>query len=186
MTHSRTLLLALGLLAAGLALPTPAFAAAAKTPDVTVLLRQAAVRLRHVRGFGTAYLVNASGTTASGKSTTSATGITNWSFFYTTTAKPYPTATIDFRGGHFLATKVVAGTGFPIIGGGSVNPLPTMTLTRAVTLLHTAGFKKAFTNVQLVHLPQDQETIYYFTFGSGSNLSWASVGTKSGTVTRSS
>ena len=180
MKNTLTRLFALSLLAACAALPAHASAA---TPDAIVLARQAALRVTHIKGFGSAYLVAADGATATGKSATSASAITNWSFLFYTTTPPYSTATVKYAKGKFAATKITAGSGFPIIGVGAVKPLPTMTVTRALRILRSDGHTRAFFIVQLLHPLISPDSEYLFLYSKSSGTPNATVDTVTGKVT---
>jgi len=176
---ARLLVLALGLLAVSVS-PAPA-APAPANPDVIYLMRLARARLNDQRAYARAVLLSATGTTANGLPTAFAGGINVWHFIFDNRATPKatnPGATLDFTTGKF--GKIA---GLPSLGLGAtdIRVLPTLTLARALALIHKAGETGDFTEVDLRHVlgPGVTDPLYVFSFTDGT----VTVDTKTGKVT---
>ncbi len=182
------------LLTAALCLGTPAAfagsspvrvtgnATAVSNPDVTSLIRRARILLNTQAQYKNAVLLEADGATASGKPTTKANGVDEWRLVFNnqgTDGSKFKSAYLFFKNGKF---SKITGVTEPFLEDLNLNPLPVMTLGRAVQLLHAAGFKQAFRFVTL-RFPVDpgyKAPVYFFEFAQGGLF--VQVDTKTGKV----
>lgn len=161
-----------------------ALAASAATPDVTVLLRRATTLVHSKAQFKKAVLLEADGTTGSGKKVTKATGIVNWRFVFNnqgTQGSKYASLFIKVRSGKL--GKITGNRG-PFLEDQMIYTVPKMTLTQAVLKLRRAGYRSGFYNVTLRKplFPGVTEASYFFGFGSQAKHPFVRVGTRTGKV----
>jgi hypothetical protein len=170
------------LVAAALLIAAPAFAGLSmgSSTDVTTLVKRALVKLHAKAQFKKALLLEADGTTKSGKTTTAA-GIKKWRLVFqnqTTKGSKYASAVVRVTNGKL--GKIV-GVKEPFVEDRNIKPVPKMTLATAVAKVRKAGLKDGFGAVTLRYPlgPGFHEPLYIFSFGSGE---YWSVGTKTGKV----
>jgi len=155
-------------------------------PDITVLVRLALLKVKTTRGFSKAVLRDATGTTADGNTTTTASGFTNWTFVFDNSASPNSThdgATITFKFDRYPSGTWSKVKGTPGIGIGPVNipVLPVMTLTHALQIIRRAHDLDGFNEVELVDIlsPGPNQPEYIFQTPTGEAI----VGTRTAAVT---
>ncbi len=162
--------------------PPPVHAAARVQPDVAILAREAAAIVSgRLKVTGVKFFA-AGGTTANGQKTSSAAGITEWSFLFNidqSQGSSYGSARIDYIKGKF---KAVVTNAYPYVGGDTMTPIPAMRFARAVQLLRAAGHHDRILLVELRFplYPGVTEPEYMFNFGGAKPE--ITVGTKTGKV----
>jgi len=166
---------------AALGLAAPSYAVRdAKSPDITVLIKQATAKIRANPQFSKAVLLEADGAPPTG-STTKASAVTHWRIVFqnqTTKGSKYKSAWVKVIGSKIGVPK---GVKEPFLEDRNITVVPKMTLTTAVAKLRKAGHTQPFEAVTLRYPlgPGFHETLYIFSFESGDH--WA-VGTKTGKV----
>jgi hypothetical protein len=155
-------------------------------PDITVLVRTARLKVNTTRGFSKAVLRYATGTTADGNTTTTASGFTNWIFFFDNRASPNSRgngASITFKFDRYPSGTWSKVKGGPGLGLGPVNipVLPVMTLAHALQIIRRAHDLDAFNQVELVDIlnPGLNQPEYIFQTPTGEAI----IGTRTATVT---
>ena len=171
----------LALSAVALLLAAPSFALrTAKSPDITVLVKQATAKIRAYPQFKKAVLLEADGSPEKGV-TTKASAITHWRIVFqnqTTKGSKFKSAWLKVVNGKI--GKPV-GVREPFVEDRNIAVVPKMTLATAVAKLRRAGHKDEFGTVTLRYPlgPGFKEPLYIFGFAS--DEFW-SVGTKTGKV----
>jgi hypothetical protein len=166
--------------AAALLLAAPGFADTAASPDITVLVKKALVKVRANAQFKKAVLLEADGNPDKG-STTKASAVTHWRIVFqnqTTKGSKYASAWMKAVNGKL--GKVV-GVKEPFLEDRNITVVPKMTLAAAVAKLRKAGHTQPFESVTLRWplASTKGEILYIFSYESGDH--WA-VGTKTGKV----
>ena len=174
----------IGCAAAALVLSAPGVAGIVNpAPYPQTLIRKATTMVRSKALYKKAILLEADGTPKLGTKVTSAMGIVNWRFVYDNqeTKTQFKTVFLRARNGRLG----------PPVGNRSIfeederiTTLPKMTLSMAIAKLRAKGHIQPFGAVTLRFPlgPGFKETLYIFTFGSGNNVNYWSVGTKTGKV----
>ena len=170
--------------APALVLAAPALAGLIGTSLYPQALIQKATKVVRAKAvFKKAILLEADGTPKPGTKVKTAAGITKWRFVYDNqeTGTQFKTVFISATNGR-LGQPV--GNRSIFEEDRRITTLPKMTLAAAITKLRAAGHTQAFGNVTLRFPlgPGFKETLYIFGFGSGSNVNYWSVGTKTGKV----
>jgi hypothetical protein len=159
-----------------------AVAATAKpaAPDVTVLFGKALQQTRATRPplFAQAKVDEADGSTAGGKPTSSATGITRWRFVFENPGSKFASATLSYANRRF--GKVV-GIKSPFLEDVVIPKAPKMTLSTAVSKLRTAGVHASLNTVTLRRPLGRRKVNTLYLFGL-SNGRYVSVDTVTGEV----
>jgi hypothetical protein len=170
---------------AGLVLVPAAMAGlAAGAPYPNALIGQATKMVRAKAGFSKAVLLEADGTPKAGTKVKTAMGIVNWRFVYNNQLSPgftFRSAALYYKNGKFGR---FAPNKSPFVEDRNISTVPKMTLATAIQKLRKAGHTGPFGAVTLRYPlgPGFTETLYIFTFGSGNDQTYWSVGTKTGKV----
>ena len=163
-----------GVLAAGVA--------SKPIPDVTVLFGRAVTKIRNTNKptYSRAVVLEADGLTrgskcnplgcGGGRAVSSAAGVVGWRFVFDNqpSRTRFRSATL-FYGPSPKRFGPVKGYGSPFVEDVIIRRAPRMTLTRAVTVLRRAGFRKPFYNVTLRNPlgPKKSNPLYIFGFANG-------------------
>ncbi len=163
-----------GVLAAGVA--------SKPIPDMTVLFGRAVTKIRNTNKptYSRAVVLEADGLTrgskcnplgcGGGRAVSSAAGVVGWRFVFDNqpSRTRFRSATL-FYGPSPKRFGPVKGYGSPFVEDVIIRRAPRMTLTRAVTVLRRAGFRKPFYNVTLRNPlgPKKSNPLYIFGFANG-------------------
>jgi hypothetical protein len=172
--------------AAALVLAAPSLAGlGGMDPYPQLLIREATAKVRSKAPYKKAVLLEADGAPKAGTRVKTADGIIRWRFVYDNQPSGTKFRTVFLSA---LGTRL----GQPVGNRGifeedrRIATLPAMTLSQAIAKLRAKGHRQAFGAVTLRFPlgPGFNETLYIFTFGSGNNVNYWSVGTKTGKVKR--
>lgn len=151
-----------------------------RSPDVTRLFRQAAVKVRANPDFSRAMVLEADGVPAGKGIVKNASQIARWRFVFDNRDSRFASVTIDYRRSSGFGPPV--GHTSPFLEDVEIKKPPKMTLGRAVTLLEGAGHRSGFFDVTLRSPlgPTTTPPLYIFGLAGGR---FAAVNTKTGSVT---
>jgi hypothetical protein len=149
-------------------------------PDVTVLFGKALKQTRATRPplFARAKVYEVDGSTANGRPTSTATGISGWRFVFDNPHSKFASATLTYTNRGFGR---VVGIKSPFLEDVVIPKAPKMTLPTAVSKLRRAGIRTSFTTVTMRRPlgPRRTNTLYLFGLSSGR---YVSVDTVTGKV----
>jgi len=169
--------------AAALAAVVLAAVAAAANPGVTVLAHRATQLLHSQAVYRKAVLLEAEGTPAkAGHPVKTADKIIKWHFVFDNRKTKDKWKSVSINAVHSLLGKPKGSTQ-PFLQDQPVDPIPTMTFTRAVQLLNAAGWTQGFIAAKIAKplYPGVKDVEYIFVMAGGKIVA---VDTKTGAVSK--